>query len=285
MKYPVKIEIAERIESFPSMPGSAAKVLSLINEPEVSASEIEELVKLDPGLTANILKVTNSAYFGLPTEVGSLKRAIVLLGLKQVVQIVTVSCVTALMDKAVAGYDLLPGELWRHSIGVSVATEILVKELNIPKAEEIFTAALLHDVGKLILGEHVKDDLEKILSFATEDRAFQDAEREVLGTDHAEVGSHILNAWSFPQEIVNAVRWHHDPDAADTKSSLLDIVHVSDVLCLIIGIGVGREGLHYELSPSSIKNLGLDTATLELVASQTLEAVNELTDLLKEPES
>jgi putative nucleotidyltransferase with HDIG domain len=285
VKYPGKIEIAERIESFPSMPGSAAKVLSLINDPEVSASEIEELVKLDPGLTANILKVTNSAYFGLPTEIGSLKRAIVLLGLKRVVQIVTVSCVTALMDKAVAGYDLLPGELWRHSIAVSVAAETLVKELNIPKAEEIFTAALLHDVGKLILGEHVKDDLEKILSFATEDRAFQDAEREVLGTDHAEVGSHILNAWSFPQEIVNAVRWHHDPDAADTKSSLLDIVHVSDVLCLIIGIGVGREGLHYELSPSSIKNLGLDTAILELVASQTLEAVNELTDLLKQPES
>jgi len=83
------------------MPGSAAKVLSLINDPEVSASEIEELVKLDPGLTANILKVTNSAYFGLPTEVGSLKRAIVLLGLKRVVQIVIASCVTALMDKAV----------------------------------------------------------------------------------------------------------------------------------------------------------------------------------------
>jgi HD-like signal output (HDOD) protein len=87
VKYPGKIEIAERIESFPSMPGSAAKVLSLINDPEVSASEIEEFVKLDPGLTANILKVTNSAYFGLPTEVGSLKRAIVLLGLKRVVQI------------------------------------------------------------------------------------------------------------------------------------------------------------------------------------------------------
>jgi putative nucleotidyltransferase with HDIG domain len=285
VKYPGNIKITERIESFPSMPGSAAKVLSLINDPEVSASEIEELVRLDPGLTANILKVTNSAYFGLPTAVGSLKRAIVLLGLKRVVQIVTASCVTALMDKAVAGYDLLPGELWRHSIAVSVAAEILVKELNIPKAEEIFTAALLHDVGKLILGEHVKDDLEKILSFATEDRAFQDAEREVLGTDHAEVGSHILKAWSFPQEIVNAVRWHHDPDAADTKSPLLDIVHVSDVLCLIIGIGVGREGLHYELSPSAIKNLGLNTATLELVASQTLEAVNELTDLLKQPES
>ena len=281
MEHAEKIDIAEKIESFPSMPGSAAKVLSLVNNPEVSASEIEDLMRLDPGLTANILKVTNSAYFGLPAEVGSLKRAIVLLGLKRVIQIVIASCVTALMDKAIEGYDLQPGELWRHSIGVSIAAEFLVKELDIPKAEEIFTAALLHDVGKLILGEYVKEDLEKILSCATEKTAFQDAEREVLGTDHAEVGSHILNAWSFPQEIVNAVRWHHDPDATDTKSHLVDIVHVSDVLCLMIGIGVGREGLHYEPSPSSVRNLGLKTALLEFVASQTLEAVNELTELFR----
>lgn len=282
MKSPETIKIMEKVESFPSMPGSAAKVLSLIDDPKSSATDIENLLRYDPGLTANILKVTNSAYFGLSNEVGSLKRAIVLLGMKRVVQIVIASCVTALMDKKIVGYDLPSGELWRHSIAVSVAAEGLVKELNLPKAEEIFTAALLHDVGKLILGDFVKEDIEKIEKYTSNDTAFQNAERKVLGTDHAEVGAFILKNWSFPKEIVDAVRWHHDPDAADTTNPLIDIVHISDVLCLMIGIGVGREGLHYEPSPSVVKKLGLSNKHLEKVASQTLEWVNELSEVLKE---
>ncbi len=282
MKSPETMTIMEKVESFPSMPGSAAKVLSMIDDPTSSATDIENLLRYDPGLTANILKVTNSAYFGLSKEVGSLKRAIVLLGMKRVVQIVIASCVTALMDKKIVGYDLPSGELWRHSIAVSVAAEGLVKELKLPKAEEIFTAALLHDVGKLILGDFVKDDIEKIEKYTSEEIAFQNAERKVLGTDHAEVGSNILKHWSFPKEIVDAVRWHHDPDAAKTSSPLIDIVHIADVLCLMIGIGVGREGLHYEPSPSVVKKLGINNNHLEIVASQTLEWVNELSEILKE---
>ncbi len=278
---PETIKIMEKVESFPSMPGSAAKVLSLTDDPKSSAIDIENLLRYDPGLTANILKVTNSAYFGVANEVGSLKRAIVLLGMQRVVQIVIASCVTALMDKNIGGYDLPSGELWRHSIAVSVAAEGLVKELNLPKAEEIFTAALLHDVGKLILGDFVKDDIEKIEEYTSEDMAFQNAERKVLGTDHAEVGAFILNHWSFPKEIVDAVRWHHDPDAAEISSPLIDIVHIADVLCLMIGIGVGREGLNYEPSPSVVKKLGLKNTHLEKVASQTLEWVNELSEVLK----
>ena len=110
---------------------------------------------------------------------------------------------------------------------------------------------------------------------------FQNAEQKVLGTDHAEVGATILNNWSFPKEIVDAVRWHHDPDVADTENPLIDIVHISDVLCLMIGIGVGREGLHYKPSPAVVKKLRITNKLLEKVASQTLEWVNELSEVLK----
>ena len=275
------ISIISKVESFPSMPATAAKVLSLIENPDVTALEIEKTIKFDAGLTANILKLVNSAYFGLSTEVGSIKRAIVLLGLKRLVQIVMTSCVNALMDKQVIGYDLPPGELWRHSIAVSVAAEGLVKELDILVPEEIFTAALLHDVGKLILGEFVKEDINKIEIKASTGIPFQVAEHEVLGTDHAEIGAHVLMNWSFPSEIVNAVRWHHDPDAAEKINTLIDIVHIADVLCLMIGIGVGREGLKYEPSPSVSKRLGLTYKHLEMIASQTLLWTNELIDVLE----
>jgi len=275
------IGIISKVKKFPSMPGAAALVLSLVNNPKVSASEIEKAIKYDAGLTANILKMVNSAYFGLPSEVGSVRRAIVLLGIKRLVQIVMASCVDALMDKRVVGYDLPSGELWRHSIAVSVAAEGLVKELKVSAPEEIFTAALLHDVGKLILGDFVKEDIVKIEDKASEGLPFQAAEHEVLGTDHAEVGALILKNWSLPKEIVDAVRWHHDPDAAEEVSTLVDIVHIADVLCLMIGIGVGREGLRYEPSPAVSERLNLTSNHLEMIASQTLLWTNELIDIFE----
>jgi len=273
--------IMRKVKVFPSMSGTAAKVLALLDDPDTSPSEIGGVLRYDPGLTANILKLTNSAYFGFASRIASVNQAIVLLGSKRVVYLVMASCVNAIMDEEVIGYDLPPGELWRHSIAVSVAAEGLVKELKLPANEEIFTAALLHDVGKLILGYFVKEDLEKIESKAAEGLPFQEAERQVFGLDHAEVGADILKNWSLPPKIVSAVRWHHDPDSAEEVSSLIDVVHVANVLCLMIGIGVGREGLHYEPSPSATKRLGLKPASLEVVASQTLQWTNELVDVFE----
>jgi putative nucleotidyltransferase with HDIG domain len=253
------LNIMRRVKLFPSIPGTAAKVLKLLDDPDTSTSEIGKVLRYDPGLTANILKLTNSAYFGFASKIGSVKQAVILLGSKRVIYLVMASC-----------------ELWRHSIAVSVAAEGLLKELKLSASEEIFTAALLHDVGKLILGDFVKEDLKKIESMALEGIPFQEAERQAFGLDHAEIGAKILKNWSLPPKIVNAVRWHHDPDSADEVSTLVDIVHVANVLCLMIGIGVGREGLQYEPSPLATKRLGLKAASLEVVASQTLQWTNEL---------
>ncbi len=274
-------EFAKLINAFPGMPGAAVKLLALVDDPDVSVDRIEGILRYDPGLTANILKLANSAYFGIPSKVGSVRQAVILLGLKRMIQMVIASCMSAIMDKAVPGYDLSPGELWRHSIAVSVAAECLVKELNIDAAEEIFTAALLHDVGKLILGDFVNDDYPKIEKALTQGISFEIAENIVLGTDHADVGAQILAKWSIPESIIKAVRWHHAPESADESNTMLDIVHVANMLCLMIGIGVGREGLSYQPSGEVVKRLGLETAHLEKVASQTLQWTNELMEMLQ----
>lgn len=272
-------EIISDVRSFPSMSGTAVKVLKLVDDPESTASKIEELLRYDPAITANILKLTNSAYFGLPARIGSVRQAIVLLGWKRLGKLVMTSCVNAILDKPVPGYDLPSGELWRHSIAVSVAAELLAKELGIAADDEVYTAALLHDLGKLVLGNYVKEDLQAIEMAAGEGIPFQVAEREVLGTDHAEIGGRLLKSWSFPDSLVKSVRWHHEPDGAKEPSVIIDLVHVANVLCLMIGIGVGREGLRYEPSPAATKRLGIKTRQLELVASQTLQWANELSDL------
>jgi putative nucleotidyltransferase with HDIG domain len=267
------------VEAFPGMPGTAAKLLPLLDNSDSTVSEIESILKYDPGLTANILKLTNSAYFGIPTRVSSVKQAIVLLGWKRLLQVVTTICMSPLMKKTVPGYDLAGGELWRHSIAVSVAAEILVKALKIRHADEVFTAALLHDVGKLILGSFVKKDLDQIETMVTKGITFDVAESMVLGTNHAEVGGQILHKWSFPAELVNAVQWHHDPESCENSCVLSDIVHVANTLGLMTGFGKAEEGIDIEPFGPVADRLGFKADHLETMAQQTSEGIKKLSDL------
>ena len=273
-------KIAAAIRSFPGMPGTAVKLLGLIDDPAMRVSQIEEILRHDPGLTANVLRLANSAYFGIPSKVGSIRQAVILLGLKRLIQMVIAACVSAIMDKSVPGYDLPPGELWRHSIAASVAAEGLVKVLEVDAAEEIFTAALLHDVGKLVLGDFVKDEFKQIETAVSQGISFEMAEKIVLGTNHADVGARILTKWLLPLEIVNAVQFHHAPEASEQHSSMLDIVHVANFISMMIGIGIGRDGLQHEPSAEVTERLGLKPAHLEKVASQTMEWVKEFSEVL-----
>jgi putative nucleotidyltransferase with HDIG domain len=268
--------ITLEVEAFPGMPATAAKLLPLLDNPDSTPSEVENIVKYDPGLTANILKLTNSAYFGIPTKVSSIKQAVILLGWKRLMQVVTTICMSPLMKKAVPGYDLRSGELWRHSIAVSVAAELLVKALKIPDADEVFTAGLLHDVGKLILGGFVKQDLEQIQAMVTKGISFDVAESMVLGTNHAEIGGQILHKWSFPAELVNAVQWHHDPESCENTCTLSDIVHVANKVGLMTGIVKTEEGIDIEPFGPVADRLGLKANHIEAIVQQTAEEVKKL---------
>jgi putative nucleotidyltransferase with HDIG domain len=274
------MRIMAQVKAFPAMPTTATKLLPLLDNPDVSLSKIEEIIRYDPGLTANILKLTNSAYFGIPVKVHSVKQAMSLLGWKRLMQLVMTLCMSSLMNKPIPGYDLPQGELWRHSVAVSIAAENIVKALNIPDVDEVFTAALLHDVGKLILGGFVKKDMEFIQDMVAKGFSFDVAEHIVLGTDHAEVGAHILKQWSFPEELVNAVSWHHNPEDCKNFCMLSDIVHLANNIGQIIGAGRSLEENQSEMSLSVIEKLGFKAVDLEEIASQTLRGVNELAEVL-----
>jgi len=272
--------IMAKVRAFPGMPATATKLLRMLKDPDSTAAQIEDILRYDPGLTANILKLTNSAYFGIPAKVSSVRQAVVLLGWKRLIQLVVTMCMSKVMKKPVPGYDLPHGELWRHSVAVSVAAENLVKALKISEAEEVFTAALLHDLGKLILGGFVKEDLQQIETMVAKGIAFEVAEYIVLGTDHAEIGARILEKWAFPSELVNAVNWHHDPDACENHCTLSDIVHVANTLGLMIGFGKGKKEMPIEPSFEVTDRLGLTPEHLEELAAQTRAGVAKLSDLV-----
>lgn len=273
-------QIMSKVRAFPSMPATGAKMLRMLEDPETSVDEIEDALRHDPGLTANVLKLANSAYFGIPSKVSSVRQGVLLLGLKRLIQLVVASCVSAVMDKPVPGYDLPPGDLWRHSIAVSIAAEALVKDKKGIDAEDIFTPALLHDIGKLILGHFVKDELDDIEKIASKGVPYVVAENMVLGTDHAEVGAKVLTQWSFPSEVVEAVRWHHDPDFPEQARSQVDVVYLSNLLCQGNGNGHGSDGPGYDLSPTVIERLGIDVNQFDAIANNVAQWVDELADAL-----
>ena len=273
-------EILARVKSFPTMPGAGTKMLTLLEEPDTTVSEIEDILRYDPGLTANVLKLANSAYFGLPSKIGSLKQAVILLGLKRLIQLVVASCVSAIMDKSVPGYDLPSGDLWRHSIAVSIAAEALVKGKKRVKTEDIFTPALLHDVGKLVLGSYVKEELEAIQAIAAKGIPFVVAENMILGTDHAEIGARILAQWNLPADVINAVRWHHDPDSPDASSLPMDVVYLANILCQTQATSGPQAGHAVELSPTVIDRLGIQLDQFESISEKVAHWVDDLSNAL-----
>ena len=166
-----------------------------------------------------------------------------------------------------------------------MAAEGLVRELELESGDDIFTAALLHDVGKMVLGQFIDDDYAALEAAAGSTVSFEIAEKEVLGTDHAEVGARILEQWSLPEALVHAVRWHHNPEKSEEVHPSTDIVHVANMLCLMLGIGVGREGLQYQPSPVVTRRLGLKPFHLEKLASQTIQTMGDLADIFVSAET
>ena len=272
----VKGALALKIDSLPNLPTTAAWLLQLLRDPDSDVREIEKAIRYAPDLTADVLRMANSAYFGYAGKIGSVRQAVVRLGWQRVFQVVLASRLKGVMAHSVPGYDLVTGELWRHAVAVSVAAERLGSELGLRVPEETFTAAILHDVGKIVIGSLIRADLSEIEVAVKSGLSFEEAERRVLGFDHAEAGAEALGGWHLPTSLVEAVRWHHAPDAFPGASTMVDIIHVADMLCLMLGIGVGREGLGYAPSSGATRRLGLRVETLEAVASRVPEGTEEL---------
>jgi putative nucleotidyltransferase with HDIG domain len=271
--------ILAEVDAFPSMPAAGAKMLQILENPDIGVEEIEAVLRYDPGLTANVLKLANSAYFGVPSKIGSVRQAVILLGLKRLGQLVVATCVSSVMREKVPGYHLPPGDLWHHSIAVAVTAEALVKDRR-SNGDNIFAPALLHDVGKLILGRFVKDDLAEIDDMAARGIPRVIAENMVIGVDHAEIGARVLESWSFPAEVINAVRWHHDPDGYGSVDFQVDVIYLANLLCQANDMGCGCNGGALELSPAVIDRLGIEMKEFESISNKMADWVNELSSAI-----
>jgi len=269
--------ILQSIKHLPPVPTVIQKALSLLMNQEVSASKIVEVIQYDQALTANVLKICNSAYFGLSRKIYSLQEALVRIGNRNMRIVIMASSLMQFYKKAGDGYDLRKGDLWRHSVACGMMSMILGKTISQRTGHAVedhylFTTALLHDLGKVVLNEYVKESFEEIVTMVESRKcSFVEAEREIIGMDHAALGARISRMWKFPDRMAEAIAYHHEPESSPEPCSLLYIVHLSDLLCMMMGIGGGVDGLAYRGMDSVLQTYGLAEKDVERCMASLLE--------------
>ncbi|MCX7013067.1 MAG: HDOD domain-containing protein [Candidatus Sumerlaeota bacterium] len=274
-------EILAKAHAVTWLPAAAVEAIRLARDPDVSVADLARAIEFDPGLTSNILRMANSAYFGYSGSVHTVRQAIVRLGAIRFVYLVAASSFAPMARQPVRGYNLPPGALWRHSAAAALGTTCLAEALRRRAPDYAFTAGLLHDVGKILLGTFVEVDASRIEALAwTDQLSFDEAERRTLGIDHAEVGAALLARWNLPADIVEVVQWHHQPENFQGADRLvLDLTHISDEICMAEGIGAGADGCRYRPSSRAMADLGVTHQIVESVAAAVISQLNEVESL------
>lgn len=271
--------IIETVNDIPALPHVVVRIMQLTDDPNATAQDIHSVLNQDQAMTARVLRLANSAYYGYARRIATITDAVVLLGFTTIRSIVMAAAVSELLNKRIEGYALEEGELWRHSQACAITARFLARRCKFAQVDLAYTAGLLHDIGKVILNRYMKDAYHEVVELvSTQEMPFMQAEEQVLGCNHALIGARVAEKWSLPGHLVEAIQLHHYPDLAQTNEKLTAIVHIADAICLSMGIGVGVDGLLYPVSAHAVKILGISELDIE-------NQVSELADVFADPTS
>lgn len=279
-------DILQRVGNLPPLPDTAVKLMNVINDPRSTIEEIVEVIRYDQAVTAEVLRLCNSAFFGMPRSIPSLNEAMLCLGTVKVLQLVMSVHTNAMLSRAQTGYGLPPGVLWRHSVAVALASSAVAQRIHQPNVNLVFTAGLLHDIGKVVLNEYVAEEfLEIVRRVREEKQSFSEAEHAVLGYSHQEIGEKIAEMWKLPETITRCIRYHHEPWALSEPDTLVDTVYLANSLCLLLGIGLGEDGLYSRADDIVILRHGLHESDLEIVGAHVLSDLKRVEQLFVDSDS
>ncbi len=219
-------------KNLPTLPGIISKLTKMADDPETTTEQMGKVISKDHVLAAKLLKLVNSAFYGFPQRISSLSSAIILLGFNVIKSLIISASIFEVMEDQ----DV---ELWEHSLGCAVVCNVIADRLGISEPEEVSTAGLIHDIGKVAIKMELPEEYEEINQLMVARQIpMQQAEQEILGLDHAEVGGWLTKSWNLPNKLLEPVSCHHDPRKAKDEQLNSAILHFSDLL--IRGMGYGH---------------------------------------------
>ena len=268
----------QEISHIATLPEVTMRIVRLVEDPDSTAKDLNQVISNDPALGARILKVVNSAFYGLPGQIGSINRAIVLLGLNAVKNIAIAASLAKLFrgGRICASFDAR--ELWTHSIAVASATRLLAQKIGLGLPDEAFLAGLIHDLGIMV---EIQADRPKFVQVmdkldADRDLTLRSAEMAVFGANHEHFGAGLCKLWKFPASFAYVTGFHHHPmDLMERNRTLTSLVHIADVLAAECELGFSRGLESREIDQNLLESLNLNREMLDDVTRQLPEAMEE----------
>ncbi len=277
-------ELIKEIKNLKPVPAIINQLLEIVDNPDSSMGDIANIIQYDPVVTASVLRSCNSAFFGLKTPCESIKDAVNLLGIDQIIEFVLMKATFKSLSGDQEGYGLHEGAMWKYSVSSAIIAKQIAKKFKLKNKNTIFTSALLKDIGKTVLDRFVLDSFEKISSLVVnENLSFREAEKKIIGIDHAELGAMIAKMWKFSPKMVKIIRHHHLNDVSMVKDRDIAVVYLADCICMMIGIGVGSDGLAYRFNREAMEELGIVSDDISLIIADfahNMSAVEELLNVV-----
>ncbi|MFW5775404.1 MAG: HDOD domain-containing protein [Chitinivibrionales bacterium] len=277
--------VIEQIDRLPSLPSIATKLIEVVNSPDSSAEDAAELIQNDPGLTTKIIRLANSAFYGMPRSVSSVSSAVVILGFNTLRSVALSAAIMRMFDSAHASFDY--ARFWRHSVVCAMNAKSIAKKnlrLIMMDPEGAFCMGILHDIGKLIFAHFFADDYRLVQKHADSNQmSILQAEQEIIGVTHTQIGSTLADKWALPIEVEKVLVHHHQPEQAQMACELVSLVHVADYLCHQIGVDVFKSQDRVPVSKKSLEIVGIgdeEVAEFIEIARQNLIHSDEFLSII-----
>ncbi len=271
-------EIVTQAEKLEPLPPTATRLAQVIADEKSTINDASEIIKYDQALAADVLRIANSSFSASRRSIGNVRDAVIRLGSGRILEMLVSKRVKGVMKQPLVQYGYSEDDLWRHSVASAIAAENLSRYVKVSISGISFTAALLHDIGKLIMVRVFPvEEMKKTWHIMDEKQVpWAVAEKEVFGFTHADVGAHIVQLWKLPDAIENAIRNHH---AVDTDfDSVTDSVRIANMVARAIGQGIGYEGMSVAMDSGITDRLKLSREDFE---SLCVDTAQKLEDVLK----
>ncbi len=281
MHIPLK-DLMFEMRSLEPFPGVAARVLELSSKKDVVPSELIDLVQTDPGITAKVLKLCNSAYYGFQREIASLHEAGNLLGVTTLVNLVLTSSAGKYFRDYGKADDSQMEKRWEQCVANAIGSRIIASRHGKVDPERAYTAGLLENIGHLVLDRFLDSSMEAIRAVALSGTDLIDAEKKVLGMHHAEIGARLTTRWSLPEVLVDVIRHHHHPELAGESAELAATIHLAEILTqeMLTARGDGDQ-LMYEVNEAACDLTGLSPADLSELTGLLGDEMERARDFVK----
>lgn len=276
-------QLVRHVDEIPALPDAAMAVVRLAEDPNSSLREIVTIIGTDIALTSRVLRIANSAYYGLARQVSTAGEAVMILGMQSVRDLAIAAAAAGTLQMDTSGYGMARGVLWRHSVAVAVSAQLIARRVPGIRPPEAFAAGLLHDMGKVVLHEHVAAQMMAILALIQLDgMPFAAAEKFVLGFDHAETGGHIAEKWNLPCSLCEAIAGHHRRDVVAKERSLATVVHVANAASAAEGLYAALPNRGDRLELAALEVLGLSETDMQTIQDETVAHLANCDDLYRQ---